>query len=57
MDGIHEGHGFSWGDMATNAIGSGLIVGQELLFNKQIVKYKFSYWGSTYSSKQIATWA
>jgi hypothetical protein len=49
MDGIHEGYGFSWGDMAANAFGSGLVVGQELLFNEQIVKYKFSYWESSYS--------
>lgn len=49
MDGIHEGYGFSWGDMAANTIGSGLVVGQELLFNEQIVKYKFSYWESRYS--------
>jgi Predicted periplasmic lipoprotein (DUF2279) len=49
MDGIHEGYGFSWGDMTANTIGSGLVVGQELLFNEQIVKYKFSYWQSSYS--------
>jgi uncharacterized protein YfiM (DUF2279 family) len=49
MDGIHEGYGFSWSDMAANTIGSGLVVGQELLFNEQIVKYKFSYWESSYS--------
>jgi len=51
MDGIHDGWGFSWGDMAANAIGSGLFVGQELLFNEQVVKYKFSYWESNYSHK------
>lgn len=49
MDGIHEGWGFSWGDMAANAAGSGLVVGQELLFGEQIVKYKFSYSGSRYA--------
>lgn len=49
MDGIHEGWGFSWGDMAANAIGSGIFISQELLFDEQIVKYKFSYWESTYS--------
>lgn len=51
MDGIHEGWGFSWGDMAANAIGSGLFIGQQLIFNEQIVKYKFSYWESSYSHK------
>ena len=44
MDGIHYGWGFSWGDMAANALGSGLVVGQELLFNDQLIKYKLSYW-------------
>lgn len=28
MDGIHEGYGFSWGDMAANAMGSVLVLGQ-----------------------------
>lgn len=49
MDGIHEGWGFSWGDMAANAFGSGLVAGQELLFNEQVVKYKFSFSESVYS--------
>lgn len=51
MDGIHEGYGFSWGDMAANTMGSALVIGQELLFNEQIVKYKFSYWESEYARK------
>lgn len=49
MDGIYQGYGFSWGDMAANAFGSGIVAGQELLFKDQIVKYKFSYWESKYS--------
>ncbi len=49
MDGIHEGWGFSWGDMAANAIGSGLVIGNELLFHEQVVKYKFSYAASSYA--------
>lgn len=49
MDGIHEGYGFSWGDIAANSMGSALVLGQELLFKEQIVKYKFSYWESPYS--------
>ena len=49
MDGIHEGYGFSWGDVAANTLGSGLVMGQELLFNEQVIKYKFSYWESPYS--------
>jgi hypothetical protein len=49
MDGIHEGYGFSWGDIAANTMGSALIFGQELLFMEQILKLKFSYWESSYS--------
>lgn len=48
MDGIHEGYGFSWGDVAANAMGSVLVSGQELLFREQVIKYKFSYWESKY---------
>ncbi len=51
MDGIHEGCGFSWGDLTANAIGSGIYIAQELLFDEQIVKYKFSFWESEYSDK------
>lgn len=49
MDGIYEGYGFSWGDMAANTMGSALVLGQELLFNEQLIKYKFSYWESRYA--------
>jgi hypothetical protein len=49
MDGIHEGYGFSWGDITANAAGSALVLGQELLFKEQVIKYKFSYWESSYS--------
>ena len=51
MDGIYEGFGFSWGDMAANTIGSALVLGQELVFKEQIIKYKFSYWESPYAEK------
>jgi hypothetical protein len=49
MDGVHEGYGFSWGDIAANMMGSTLVYGQELLFKEQVVKYKFSYWESEYT--------
>lgn len=51
MDGIHEGYGFSWGDMAANTLGSALVIGQEILFNEQLIKYKFSYSPSSYADK------
>lgn len=50
MDGLHEGLGFSWGDMAANAAGSALLVGQVLLGDDQIVRYKFSYRPSRYAA-------
>lgn len=42
-DGLYEGWGFSWGDMIANTSGSILLIGQELLYNDQIVKLKMSY--------------
>lgn len=50
MDGLHEGLGFSWGDMAANAAGSALVVGQVLLLGEQVVRYKFSYRPSHYAT-------
>lgn len=49
MDGIHEGYGFSWGDMAANAMGSAMVLGQELAFGEQVVRQKFSYRESSYA--------
>ncbi|MBS3993020.1 MAG: DUF2279 domain-containing protein [Bacteroidetes bacterium] len=51
MDATHEGIGFSWGDMAANALGSGLVIGQELVFNQQLITYKFSYWETSYAQQ------
>jgi uncharacterized protein YfiM (DUF2279 family) len=49
FDGLYEGWGFSWGDMIANTAGSALVVGNELLFGEQLIKYKFSFWRSTYA--------
>ncbi len=49
FDGIYEGWGFSWGDMAANAAGSGFIIGQELWFKRRIVDLKFSFQRSAYA--------
>jgi len=48
-DGMYEGWGFSWSDVGANALGCFLIVGQELAFHEQIVKYKFSFSPSPYA--------
>ena len=49
FDGYSEEWGFSWGDIASNAIGTSLLMGQELLFQEQIIIPKFSYSSTSYS--------
>ncbi|MEZ5045749.1 MAG: DUF2279 domain-containing protein [Chitinophagaceae bacterium] len=48
FDGLYEGWGFSWSDMAANTFGSLLFSSQELFFDEQIIKMKFSYRPSIY---------
>ncbi|MBP6385518.1 MAG: DUF2279 domain-containing protein [Pseudarcicella sp.] len=48
-DGLHDGWGFSGWDMVANTLGCGLVVGNELLFHEQLVKYKLSFSVSDYS--------
>lgn len=43
FDGFSKEWGFSWGDMAANAAGTGLFVGQELLWNEQRITLKYSF--------------
>ncbi len=50
-DGMYEGWGFSWSDVAANTIGSALVVGQELAFQEQAVKYKLSFFPSPYAAQ------
>jgi hypothetical protein len=49
MDAIHEGYGFSWGDMAANTTGSALVFVQEKWLGEQVLKLKFSYSESSYA--------
>ena len=49
FDGLYEGWGFSKGDMIANAAGSALFIGNEILFDEQLIRYKFSYWHSKYA--------
>lgn len=48
-DGMYEEWGFSWSDMAANALGSAFVIGQELLWDEQKIKYKFSFTPSPYA--------
>lgn len=43
MDGFSEEWGFSWTDMVANTIGTGLFVGQELLWEEQRILLKYSF--------------
>lgn len=55
FDGLFEGYGFSKGDMVANAAGPLLFLGQELLFEDQLVKPKFSYSPSGYAKYREGT--
>lgn len=48
FDGLYEGWGFSWGDIIANTLGSALLIGQEALFDEQIVRPKMSFSKSKY---------
>ena len=43
LDGFSQEWGFSWGDMLANASGTGLYVGQELLWREQRIALKYSF--------------
>ncbi|MCL6295987.1 DUF2279 domain-containing protein [Jejuia spongiicola] len=49
LDGFSEEWGFSWGDIASNAAGTGLYIGQELLWNEQRINLKFSFHQTKYA--------
>ena len=49
LDARSSGWGFSWSDVAANTIGSSLFLGQELLWQEQYLKLKFSYSPSPYA--------
>jgi uncharacterized protein YfiM (DUF2279 family) len=49
FDGFSAQWGFSLGDMIANLSGSTLLIGQEYLFQKQIIKLKFSAQHSPYA--------
>ncbi len=50
LDGYSTQWGFSWGDVAANASGTALLVGQELLWKEQRIVPKFSFHTTVYAS-------
>ena len=49
MDGYSAGWGFSWGDMFANALGTGMAIGQKLVWKEQRIQLKFSFYTSPYA--------
>ena len=49
LDGFSEEWGFSTGDVMANAFGTGLLIGQELLWDEQRIQMKFSFMTSDYA--------
>ena len=49
FDGTSEEWGFSTGDIIANALGTGLLIGQELLWDEQRIQYKFSFQTTHYA--------
>ena len=43
FDGLSDGWGFSWGDMAANILGCGLFIGQQFLWHEQRITVKYSF--------------
>jgi hypothetical protein len=52
LDGFSEEWGFSWGDFTANAAGSGLYIGQELLWEEQRIVMKYSFHRTKYASQR-----
>ena len=51
MDGFSTEWGFSWADMLANTVGTGLYVGQELLWNEQRILVKYSFNRTEFASQ------
>jgi hypothetical protein len=51
FDGIYRGWGFSWGDIIANTCGSLFLISQELLFDRQLIHFKFSFLPSSYAKE------
>lgn len=50
LDGFSEEWGFSTGDMVANAAGTGLLIGQELLWDEQRILLKYSFHTTKYAN-------
>lgn len=53
LDGFSAGWGWSWGDFGANILGSGTLVAQELAWNDQRIKFKFSFHRKSYADPEL----
>ncbi len=53
LDGFSEGWGWSWGDFGANILGSGALVAQELAWDDQRIKLKFSFNRKNYADPSL----
>jgi len=52
FDGFSKEWGFSWSDMAANAAGTGLFVGQELIWQEQRILLKYSFHQTRFAAQR-----
>jgi uncharacterized protein YfiM (DUF2279 family) len=52
FDGYSKEWGFSWSDIAANTVGTGLYVGQELLWEEQRIILKYSFHRTKYAKQR-----
>lgn len=52
LDGYSEEWGFSWGDIVANGAGTGLYIGQELLWKEQRIALKYSFHHTKYAKQR-----
>lgn len=55
LDGFSKQWGASWGDILANAAGTGLLVGQELLWEEQRITLKYSFHQTRYAKLRPGT--
>jgi uncharacterized protein YfiM (DUF2279 family) len=53
LDGFSAEWGWSWGDFGANVFGSGLVIGQEFLWDQQRIHFKFSFHNQNYGSEDL----
>jgi uncharacterized protein YfiM (DUF2279 family) len=53
LDGFSSEYGWSWGDFSSNVIGSGIFIAQELAWDDQRIKFKFSFHKNNYGQADL----